>query len=88
MKIKTYVLLSTRNGDADFVASVVRRQPGVVMVDQVEGLADVIFAVKASSRKRLAELTVHAISEVENNTDDVQILPVMERTNHVRSTKV
>ena len=78
MKTKTYVLLKVRNGNSDSVTSVVRRQPGGVMVDQVDGLADIIFAVRASSRKKLAELAVQAIASVEAVTDDVQLLPVTE----------
>jgi hypothetical protein len=78
MKIKTYVLLRATNGHSDSITAIIRRQPGVVMVDQVEGLADIIFTVQASSRKKLAELTVQAISKVEGITDDVQLLPMKE----------
>lgn len=76
MKTKTYVLLKTRNGNSNSAAAIVRSQPGVVMVEQVEGQADIIFAVQASSRKRLAELTVQAIAAVETAADDIQLLPV------------
>jgi len=48
------------------------------MVEQVEGQADIIFAVQASSRKRLAELTVQAIASIETLADDIQLLPVKE----------
>lgn len=74
-KAVAYVLLTTRNGDSEQAAAIIRRQPGVVMADQIEGAADVIFAVKASSRERLAILTLQAIATVEGVVDDVQLLP-------------
>ena len=78
MKARTYVLLRTRNVDLEQAVTIVRRQSGVIMADQVEGLADVIFAVQASDRESLAELTEQAISTVEGVTEDIQLLPVKE----------
>ncbi len=62
MKVRTYVLLRIRNGDLEQAAATVGWQPGVVMADQVEGLADGIFAVPAPDRQSLVELTVQAIT--------------------------
>ncbi|MDP3878827.1 MAG: helix-turn-helix domain-containing protein [Dehalococcoidales bacterium] len=78
MKPRAYVLLRTRDGDSEQVVAIAQRQPGVVMVDRVEGLADVIFAVQASDRESLAQLTVRAIGAVEAMTEDVQLLPSRE----------
>ncbi len=78
MKVKAYVLLRIRNGDFEQAVTIVRQQPGVVIADQVEGLADVIFAVQAPDRERLAELTVQAITAIEAMTEDMQLLPAKE----------
>lgn len=78
MKARAYILLRIRDGDLEQAAAIVRRQPGVVIADQVEGLADVIFAVQAPDRESLTELTVQAIAAVEAVTEDMQLLPVKE----------
>ena len=75
IKARAYVLLRTRNSTSEQAITILRQQPGVMMVDQVEGLADVIFAVQAPDRKCLAELTVQAIASVETMTEDLQLLP-------------
>jgi DNA-binding GntR family transcriptional regulator len=77
---KAYVLLRTRACDSAETAEIVRRQPGVVMADQIEGAADVIFAVQACDRESLASLMVRAIASVEDRTEDIQLLPTREPT--------
>lgn len=77
---RAYVLLRTKEGDLAETAAIVRRQPGVVMADRVEGPADVIFAVQASDRESLVTLMVRAIAAVENLTEDIQLLPAIEET--------
>lgn len=72
---RAYVLLRTRNGDIAEATAIVRRQPGVVMADQIEGAADVIFAVQACDQESLAKLTVRAIAAVEDMTEEIQLLP-------------
>lgn len=55
-----------------------RRQPGVMMANQVEELPDVIFAVQAVDRESLAKLTVQPIAAVEAVTEDIQLLSANE----------
>lgn len=55
--------------------AIVQRQPGVMMVDRVEGLADLIFAVQAPDRESLATLMEQAIATVEDLTEEVELLP-------------
>ena len=75
MEVRAYVLLKTTDGNSKQVVDIISRQPGVVMVDRVDGLADVIFAVQALDRESLAELTIRAIAAVENKTEEIQLLP-------------
>jgi hypothetical protein len=75
---RTYVLLKTTGGNLEKAIDIVRRQLGVVSADQVEGPANAIFAVQASDREQLAELTTRAIAAVEDLTEDVQLLPIMD----------
>lgn len=62
-------------GQAD---AIVRRQPGVMMANQVEELPDVIFAVQAVDRESLAKLTVQPIATVKAVTEDIQLLSANE----------
>jgi DNA-binding Lrp family transcriptional regulator len=75
---RTYVLLKTTGDNLERTIEIVRRQPGVVTADQVEGPADAIFTVQAPDRESLAELTVNAIAAVENMTEDIQLLPIRD----------
>ncbi len=72
---RAYVLLRTRNGDLEEATDIIRRQPGVVMADQIEGPSDVIFAVQACDRESLATLMIRAIAAVEEMTEEIQLLP-------------
>jgi hypothetical protein len=63
-------------GNWEEAVTIIRDQPGVVMADSIEGMADVIFAVQGSTPENLANLMVHAIAAVEDMTDEIQLLPV------------
>ena len=54
-------------------------QPGVKMVDLLEGPPDVIVMLQARSRLELAELTNQALVSVESMTEDLKVLPVQNR---------
>jgi hypothetical protein len=56
-----------------------RGQPGVKMVDVLEGPPDVIVMLQARSRLELAELTSQALVSVESMTEDLKVLPVQNR---------
>ncbi len=73
---KTYVLLRASACNISRAIDIVRRQPGVVNADRVEGAANGIFTVQASDRESLARLTVRAIAAIESITEDVQLLPI------------
>jgi hypothetical protein len=63
-------------GESGKVVRMLRDQPGVTMVDVIEGPPDVVMVVEARGLRRLAELTVKALGCIENMTTDLQLLPV------------
>ena len=73
---RVYVLLRTRDCDVSEAAALLRRQPGVVMADGIEGQPDVIFEVQARDRENLARLTLLAMAKIEDLTEEIQLLPV------------
>jgi hypothetical protein len=77
MSAKVYVLLGINNGRANRVARALKSTPGVVAVDLLEGPPDVVLTMQAPNRKKLAELTVQALSRVESITEDTTLLPVI-----------
>ncbi len=75
-------MLETVNGHSEEVAQVIRRNPGVVTVDVVEGKPDVIAVMEAGDRQELAQLLMQVISCVENTTEDARILPTRDDSNY------
>jgi histidinol dehydrogenase len=74
MGAKVYILLDIMGGPSEQVAQALRRRPGVVMVDALEGPPDVIMVVEASDRQKLAELTIQALASVETMTQGLRLL--------------
>ena len=74
--VRAYVLLRLAKGNPDRVARALRRKPGVLMADPLEGPPDVIVVVEAPERQRLADLTVQALSSVETMIENVRLLPI------------
>ena len=81
MSDKAYILLDIVAGKAEQVTEVLRENPGVVMVDALEGPPDVIIVVEAVERQQLARLTVQALASVETMTEHVCLLPTRESPN-------
>ncbi|MFH0768361.1 MAG: hypothetical protein V1932_02180 [Chloroflexota bacterium] len=78
MSVRVYVLLDVVQEELAEVARTLRCRPGVAMVDVLEGPPDIIMVVEARGRRRLAELTIEAISSIENMTKELRLLPVTE----------
>jgi len=74
--VRVYVLLRLAKGDPEQVAQALRRKPGVLMADPLEGPPDVIVVVEASERQKLADLTIQALSSVETMIENVRLLPI------------
>ncbi len=73
---RVYVLLDVAQGKLAEAVRTLRDRPGVIMVDSVEGPPDIVMVVEAHQRRRLAELTVEALSSIESVTENLQLLPV------------
>ena len=61
MSDRVYVLIDAIEGQVGQVAQTLRDQPGVKVVDLLEGPPDVIVMLQARSRQKLAELTNRAL---------------------------
>jgi hypothetical protein len=82
MNARVYVLLDVVQEELAEVALTLRGRPGVAMLDVVEGPPDIIMVVEAHGRRRLADLTINAISSIENMTKDLKLLPVTDISEH------
>ena len=77
---KVYVLLDITDGKAEQVAQVLRDSPGVVNVDTMEGLTDVVtVAIAAPTREQLVKHTVEVLAKVDALTEQVCSLPARDR---------
>ena len=81
MSYRAYILLEIVDGKAEQVPEVLRENPGVVMVDALEGPPDVIIVVEAPKRQQLAKLTIQALASVETMTEHVRLLPARDKLN-------
>ena len=81
MSSKVYVLLDIENSQSEQAIRTLRGMPGVVIADALEERPDVIMLIEASEREKLAELTVGALQSVESVTEEVQLLPVQDKSN-------
>ena len=79
MNERVYVLIDAIEGKAGQVAQMLRGQPGVKMVDLLEGPPDVIVMLQSRSRQKLAELTNQTLVSVESMTEGLKVLPVQNR---------
>jgi hypothetical protein len=76
MSARAYVLLNVVRGEVVEAVQTLRGRPGVIVADVIEGPPDIVMVIEARGRRRLADLTVEALSSVENITGDLQLLPV------------
>ena len=81
MDDRVYILLDIADGRAEQVAQVLRGNPGVVMVDVVEGPPDVVMMMEAPKREQLAKLAIKALISVETMTEKLCLLPTREKLN-------
>ena len=75
---RVYVILDILEGKHSEAVQRLQASPGVRWVDVLEGQWDIITAIEASNRPRLAQLLVRAISSVETITEDIQLLPIYD----------
>jgi hypothetical protein len=78
MGARAYVLLDIADGESEQVAKALQGMPGVMMADLLEGPPDVIVVLEAFERPTLAELTIQALTSVENAIKSVRLLPTQD----------
>jgi len=78
MTNKVYVLLKIKEAKCEQAVRVLRRKPGVRILDVLEGAPNLVMMIVAPDRRQLAELTIDAITSVEEITEDQQLLPVRD----------
>ena len=88
MSDRVYLLLDVAEGKADQVAGKLRNIAGIRIADVLEGQPDVIAVVEAPERHIVAELTIQAISSVENMIEDMKLLPARNGLNSCFSTLI
>ena len=80
MSHRVYILLDIVDGKSEEVAQSLWDRPGVVKADLLEGSPDLLVICEAFNRQRLAELTIEALTEVEQVTENVCLLPVISNS--------
>ena len=78
---RAYILLNIVDGKAEQALEFLRKSPGVVMADALEGPPDVIIVIEEAERQQLAKLTIQALAAVETITDRVSVLPTRDKFN-------
>jgi hypothetical protein len=74
MSFKAYVIMDSPAEKAARMVRTLRNRPGVVSVDLLEDSPQLIMVVEASQRKKLAKLTVRAISSADSMATVTQLL--------------
>ena len=75
---RVYFILDVVEGKHSEAVQSLQANPGVQWVDVLEGQWDIITAIQASNRMRLAKHLVRALAVVENITEDLQVLPTCD----------
>ncbi len=75
---RVYMILDIIDGKHGEAVQSLQANPGVRWVDVLEGQWDIIIAIEASNRMRLAKHLVRALATVETITEDLQVLPTCD----------
>jgi len=76
MNDKVYILLDVVDGKTNRVVKTMRKTPGVITVEALEGPPDVILLMEAADRQRLAKIAVQALTLVGKMAERIQLLPI------------
>ena len=68
MSYKAYVILDSPAERTAHIVKTLRNRPGVICVDLLDDSTELIMVVEAAQRKKLAKLTIQAISSADNMT--------------------
>ena len=77
--MRAYVLLQADSNRCNDAVTTLKRQPGVVSVDRVEGPPDIVVLLEARDRSELASILIAALSSVEGITEGVDLLPTLDK---------
>ena len=80
MSAKVYILFEAIEGKCAAVVHALRRMPGVIVAEEIEGPPDVVMIVEALNRQKLAELAMSAVASVENLATVCDLLPTRDST--------
>ena len=88
MSARAYILIDAVEGKAHEVLMSLRGKPGVTLVDCVEGPPDIVMMVEAEDNQKLADLTIKALTSIENLTNGAQVLPVCSEELNIQRQRV
>ena len=88
MSHRVYVLLDIAEGKSAEAARSLCDRPGVVKADLLEGSPDLLVICEAFNRQKLAELTIEALAEVEQVTENACLLPVISNSDKAGKLKL
>jgi nitrate reductase NapAB chaperone NapD len=74
MSFRAYVILDSPAEKTAQMVKTLRNKPGVVSVDLLDDSAQLMMVVEATQRKKLAKLTIRAISSADSITTVMQLL--------------
>ena len=76
MTEKAYLLVDAVKDKADNILNVLPGQPGISIVERVDGPPDVVIVAEASEPLTLARLVIQAMSAIDTLTERIEYLPV------------
>lgn len=79
MTFKAYVIMDSPAEKTAQMVRALRSRPGVVSVDLLEDVPQLIMVVEAPQRKQLAKLTLQAISSADSMATVMQLLTATSR---------
>lgn len=88
MSHRVYILLDIAEGKSAEAAQSLCDRPCVVKADLLEGSPDLLVICEAFNRQKLAELTIEALAEVEQVTENVCLLPVRNNSDKAGKLKL
>jgi hypothetical protein len=81
MCIRAYLVLLTEGDTSPSIISELRRKPGIVAVDILEGSPNLILVIQAEKRQELVGYIEQALDSVESKIKDLRFF--IGRENHV-----
>jgi hypothetical protein len=78
MSARVYIVINTEEGKTRQIVKMLRGNADVERVEVLEGPPDIIVAMEAKRRQKLARSVIRALTTIENLTADTQVLPVKE----------